>query len=460
MGGMWSSVADYVASLRLDAWMVGGAVRDELLGRPLRDTDFVVPGVGHPELRAALEPHGRVEDLVVAGQRVGVRLHPRDAAVRALAPAGIEFAPPRVERSTGPGRHDFEIVADASIPLEEDMRRRDFTVNAIAERLADKTILDPLGGREDLERRILRTTSPTSFRDDPLRIVRGLRFVSELGVEPDEATVQQMRDWAPQVRHVAGERIGGGLAADGMGELSKLLLGERPERALLLARDTGVLTVVLPEFEPALGYAQRGRSQHLPLDEHVFAVVQAAADAGERLQVRLAALLHDLGKPRADSTGEDHAAVGSRIARRALTRLRYATRLVDHVARVVAAHAFWLYDVTPLQVRRFLAQHGLEVARDAAAHKRADLLGKQSPPESHAAAEHFAQLVEREAAQPHRLGDLAVGGDDLKALGFTEGPELGRALRALLDDVVEDPARNTREALLVRARERRERTPA
>ena len=123
---------DYVRSLGLDAWEVGGAVRDDLLGIPHKDTDFVVPGVGYEELRAALAPHGRVEDLTVNGRHVGVRLHPRDRAVRALAPAGIEFAPPRVERSTGPGRHDFEIVADASIPLAEDMRRRDFTVNAIA----------------------------------------------------------------------------------------------------------------------------------------------------------------------------------------------------------------------------------------------------------------------------------------------------------------------------------------
>ena len=105
MGGVWGSLADYVRSLGLDAWVVGGAVRDELLGRPVRELDFVVPGVGHAELRAALEPHGRIEDLVVAEQRIGVRLLPRDRDARALQPAGIEFTPPRVERSTGPGRH-------------------------------------------------------------------------------------------------------------------------------------------------------------------------------------------------------------------------------------------------------------------------------------------------------------------------------------------------------------------
>ena len=302
---MWDSVADYVHSLGLDAYLVGGAVRDELLGIPVKDLDFVVPGVGHAELRAALEPHGKVEDLVVADQQVGVRLVPRDKAARALQPGGIEFAPPRVERSTGPGRHDFEIVADAGISLEQDMERRDFTVNAIARRLETGEVLDPLGGRADLDRKILRTTSPTSFRDDPLRIVRGLRFVSQLDLEADEDTLRQMREWAPRIEHVSGERIGGGLAADGMGELSKLLMGERPAKALRLARDSGVLVHLLPEMEPAIGFDQESRYHDLPLDEHTFEVVQAAADAGAPLRVRLAALLHDLGKPASAWRGQD-----------------------------------------------------------------------------------------------------------------------------------------------------------
>ena len=308
MAAVWDSVADYVHSLGLDAYLVGGAVRDELLGRTPPELDFVVPGVGHAELRDALEPYGKVEDLVVADQRVGVRLLPRDKAARALQPAGIEFTPPRVERSTGPGRHDFEIVADSEISLEQDMERRDFTINAIARRLETGEILDPLGGRADLERGVLRTTGPASFRDDPLRIVRGLRFVSQLDVDPDEDTLRQMREWAPRIDHVSGERIGGGLAADGMGELSKLLLGAQPAKALRLARDTGVLVHVLPEFAPAIGYEQQSRFQHLTLDEHIFAVVQAAADAGAPLGVRLAALLHDLGKPEADRDGGAHEA--------------------------------------------------------------------------------------------------------------------------------------------------------
>jgi putative nucleotidyltransferase with HDIG domain len=454
MRAVWDSVADYVHSLGLDAYLVGGAVRDELLGKTPYELDFVVPGVGHDELRAALEPHGRVEDLVVADQQVGVRLLPRDREARALQPAGIEFTPPRVERSTGPGRHDFEIVADAAISLEQDMARRDFTINAIAKRLETGEILDPLHGRDDLVRGVLRTTGPTSFRDDPLRIVRGLRFVSQLDVDPDADTLRQMREWAPRIEHVSGERIGGGLAADGMGELSKLLLGERPAKALRLARDTGVLLHVLPELAPALGYEQQSGRQHLTLDEHVFAVVQAAADAGAPLEVRLAALLHDLGKPEAEQNGGDHAAIGAAIAAKALSRLRYPTRLRAYVVRLVREHAF-AREGGPAAVdaRRFLARHGDRLAFDLVSHRAADLAGKAVPPEEHEWLERFRALLEQERTQPHRLADLAVDGNDLIATGFVEGPQLGRALQTLLDEVVEDPGNNRRDVLLGRARE-------
>ena len=148
-------IEDYVRSLGLDAYLVGGAVRDELLGHDSKDADFLVPGLDTEGLRAALAPHGRVEDLVVADRLVGVRLHPRDERIRKLTRAGIEFAPPRKEVSTGPGRHDFEIVADSSLSVEDDMRRRDFTVNAMARRLETGELVDPLGGQADIEARRL-----------------------------------------------------------------------------------------------------------------------------------------------------------------------------------------------------------------------------------------------------------------------------------------------------------------
>jgi len=444
------AIERYVAELGLDAYLVGGAVRDELLGLPSKDFDFLVPGVDHAGLKAALAPHGRVEDLEVAGQLVGLRLYPREREIRALAPAGIEFAPPRAERSTGPGRHDFEIVADPSISVEEDMRRRDFTVNAIARHLSTGELVDPFDGAADLKARVLRTVSPRSFEEDPLRLVRGLRFVSQLELDPDGETLRQLHEHAASVKLVSGERIGGGLHADGLGELSRLLLGSHPAKALRLARDTGVLAELMPEFAPAIGFVQPSKRQHLTLDEHVFAVVQAAADAGAPLTVRLGALLHDLGKPQAS---EAHAEESATIARGILSRLRYPTALRRRVVALVRAHAFHVEPADKLHARRFLREHGDELALELVAHKQADLRGKKPDAREEEELDRFGALVRAERVQPHRLDQLAIDGNDLIALGVEPGPALGRALDQLLTEVVENPAANTRDHLLGRVRE-------
>jgi tRNA nucleotidyltransferase (CCA-adding enzyme) len=469
---MRRELEDYVDSLGLDAYLVGGAVRDELLGLESRDADFLVPGVDTDGLKQALAPHGRVEDLIVAGRLVGVRLYPRDKTIRRLAPAGIEFAPPRKEVSTGPGRHDFEIVADATLSVEDDMRRRDFTVNAIARRLSTGEIVDPLNGRKDLERGVLRTVSPSSFAEDPLRLVRALRFVSQLGFDPDKSTLAQMRAEAKAVRLVSGERIGGGLAADGMGELSKLLLGREPGRALRLARDTGVLVQLLPEFERSIGFDQESRYHSLTVDEHTFEVVQAAADQNYSLAVRLAALFHDLGKPHVAWRGTDgrlhyyakrgfseksHEQVGCELAQSALSRLRYPNALRSRVVRIIRHHMFQIGKGDALRARRFLAKHGDEVAFELVDHKEADYRGKPADVDALPIADiekldQFRRLLKRERKHPHRLADLAVNGNDLIELGFKPGPDLGHVLRDLLRQVVDDPAQNSRAALLRRAR--------
>ena len=392
--------------------------------------------------------------------------------MRPYARAGIEFAPPRREVSTGRGRHDFEIVADASLSVEDDMRRRDFTVNAMARRLSTGELVDPLDGRADLQRRVLRTVSATSFSEDPLRIVRALRFVSQLGFDLDDTTLQQMRGEAQSVELVSAERIGGGIAADGMGELSKLVLGAEPAKALRIARDTGVLVHVLPEFEPAVGFDQESRYHDMTVDEHTFAVVQATADAKRALPVRLAALFHDLGKPLAAWRGTDgrlhyyakrgyadrsHEQVGAELAGTALRRLRYPNALRDRVCRIVRHHMFQVGKGDELRARRFLAKHGDEVAFQLVDHKEADFLGKRGssgppPLEDIEKLRRFRRVLEHERKQPHRLADLAVDGRDLIAIGFTPGPELGRALHELLREVVDDPSRNTHDDLVRRAR--------
>ncbi len=264
-----------------------------------------------------------------------------------------------------------------------------------------------------------------------------------------------MRENAEGVALVSGERIGGGLGDDGMGELSKLLLGGEPRKALRIARDTGVLVAMLPEYGPAIGFDSHSNDHAMTVDEHIFAVVQAAADAGVPLRVRIATLFHDLGKPR-PVAGESHSETGAKIAAQALRRLRYPTDLREQVVRIVRFHPFLLGAGDPLEARRLLARHGDELTFDLLDHWDADLRGRDRTETVLAKLDRVARfrvVVEQELASPHRLSDLAVDGADLIELGYVPGPELGRALQELLAEVVDEPGRNSRELLLGRAEE-------
>jgi tRNA nucleotidyltransferase (CCA-adding enzyme) len=233
-----------------------------------------------------------------------------------------------------------------------------------------------------------------------------------------------------------------------------------------------VLVQMLPEFERAIGFDQESRYHDLTVDEHTFAVVQAAADANRGLAVRLATLFHDLGKPHVAWRGTDgrlhyyakpgysdksHEQVGAELAGQALRRLRYPNALRDRVCRIVRHHMFQVGKGDDLRARRFLSRFGDELALQLVDHKEADYLGKrgsEGPPplDDVEKLRAFRKTLHRQRKQPHRLADLAVDGSDLIELGFRPGPELGRVLHELLRDVVDDPARNTKPVLLRLAR--------
>jgi tRNA nucleotidyltransferase (CCA-adding enzyme) len=244
-------------------------------------------------------------------------------------------------------------------------------------------------------------------------------------------------------------------------------MGRHPAKALRLARDTGVLVELLPEFERAIGFDQESRYHDLTVDEHTFEVVQAAADEGAPLRVRLAALFHDLGKPAVAWRGNDdklhyyakpgvaahsHEQVSAQLADAALERLRYPTDLRRQVVRIVRGHMLDPGRADEVRARRLLQRYGADLTFDLLDHKRADLLGKGLVNRQELERlSRFRELVERELDSPHRLRDLAVDGEDLLRLGYRPGPALGRTLQALLDEVVRDPSLNTREDLLARA---------
>ena len=187
-----------------------------------------------------------------------------------------------------------------------------------------------------------------------------------------------------------------------------------------------MLTLLVPEYEAAIGYRLGSERQPLALDEHLFAVVQGTADTGAPLAVRLAALVHDLGKPETDGTQASHAAVGAAIAGRLMRRLRYPTALRRRTVAIVAGHSFhldeWLHADVDRAIRRFLARHGDELARDLVTHKHADLVAKRVDPRELEALERLQRGLDEQAGSAHRLSDLAVSGGDLIAEGFVEVP--------------------------------------
>lgn len=443
-----------------EAFRVGGSVRDELLDRKPKDADYVVRGVSLVELNSAISRAGAKPSKLQTrdGQVVGARANARGLGL-------IEIALPRTEVSTGPRHGDFEIVCAPSLTLADDAVRRDFTINALYRDLTTREVVDPLGcGVLDLNDKIIRVTNPTSFRDDPLRILRAARFVSVLpGFSLKGSTYESMRAHADAVHGLTDKGVSG-TARD---ELLKLLMGRRVAKSLRILRDTGALAVLLPEIAPMLGFEQESRYHDMTTDEHTFTALDAAAGMHLDERVRVALLFHDAGKPAAAWKGpdgrlhyysngetEDHEIIGARIAEKALTRLNTPARFKRDVVTLVRRHMVPVVGkVKPSKVRRWRTELGDDLLADLFKHRLADVMGKGSIDNNALLAIARLEEVRADAQRAHvpiNPKDLPISGHDLIALGL-DGPAIGRVQRRLLHEVVSNPKLNEREWLLARA---------
>lgn len=437
----------YIRSLGFEAYRVGGSVRDEILGRTPKDADYVVFGADLDTLRSRVaETGGKPSKLQLRDERqIGVRANVRGLGL-------VEIALPRTEVSTGPGRHDFEIVVDPNLTLADDAKRRDFTINALYRDVnSPKTIVDPLQtGKDAVKQRVLQTTHRNSFRDDPLRILRAVRFVAR-GFAVDERTELQMQDHADAVTGLTVK----GVSGTAFDELCKTLMGRYVGRALRLMRDSGVMVVLLPELEPMIGYEQESRYHDLTTDEHTFVALEAAAGMHCDLRVRVALLFHDSGKPESAWVGEDgrkhyysngetedHEIIGARIAAAALARLNAPTSLRKDVDTLILRHMISLSGKTrPAKVRRWRCELGDELLADLLKHRLCDVMGKGSIDNAQLMA--LARLEQiREDAERHRVPksvkDLQINGHDAIERGL-EGKQIGAVLTAILHEVVSQP---------------------
>ena len=254
-----------------EIYEVGGSLRDELLGRVVKDVDFLVRGHSIDELLTTLRRYGPSEELRVAGRLVGVRFRPSFGPKE-----GIEIVPPRRESPIRPGEPDYTgnrtpISASSripSLPVRDDLERRDFTVNAMARDIHSGVWIDPFGGREDLAAGILRAVHPSAFRDDPLRILRGIARRGRDGLVPEPETLALMRDEAPRIAGLSAERV--------RETFDQAISGEFAADALRLARDVGALEAALPEWAACIGVPQRSATQAYTVDEHILHVLDEA----------------------------------------------------------------------------------------------------------------------------------------------------------------------------------------
>jgi len=431
------------------AYVVGGSVRDAILGRAGGDWDLATDA--RPDRLLAIFPGAVYEN------RFGT------VAVR---DAGEQH-----EVTTFRSDHDY---ADFRRPhrvefgddVRVDLARRDFTVNAIAwgapapdvaavgdvapgaePPVPEADYVDPFDGVADARARRLRAVGDPDlrFREDALRMLRAARFAAVLGFEIEPVTLAAMRTNAGLAAHVSAERTAA--------ELDKLLLAARPSVGLRILADTGLLHVIAPELAAQRGVPQN-KIEGEDLLDHALRTVDAVP--ASRPVVRLAGLLHDIGKPSTIDAGpfRGHEAVGADMAAALLERLRYPKVVVEKVVHLVRQHMFtYDRDWGDAGVRRFIQRVGVDAVDDLFALREADSIGSGLPPDA-GDVEDLRARVARELAAAVALdrSRLAVDGDDLMAeLGVPAGPHLGRILDALLDRVIADPALNDRATLLLLA---------
>ncbi|MCU1283180.1 MAG: tRNA nucleotidyltransferase [bacterium] len=427
-----------------EAWLVGGAVRDLLRGATAKDFDVATSAepadvtrvFGRKRTIPTGEKHGTVTVLT---ERDGVKQH-------------VEVTTYRGEGAYSDGRRPDEVVFVRT--LDEDLKRRDFTMNAIAYDPLDDKLADPYGGQRDLAARLIRAVGDPleRFREDGLRALRAVRFAAQLEFAIDAATERAIPEAIDVFRKVSFERV--------RDELCKILGARRPSVGLELMRTTGLLAASIPELLEGVGVHQNRFHAH-DVWHHTLAAVDATELSGDPpWLVRFAALLHDVAKPRTAAPKEDspaentfyrHESVGAGMADEICRRLKLSSAERETIVNLVGNHMFWYTpEWSDGTVRRFLSRVGLEHVDALFALRAGDVRARGQGEEPGREIDELRARIADEIAKASalKIGDLAVGGADvMEVLGVKPGPIIGEVLRALLERVLDDASLNDRDKL-------------
>ncbi len=428
-----------------EAYMVGGCVRDLLLGKEPKDWD-VTTNARPEEIQMLFEETYYNNSFGTVGV---VNADTEDVRVKV-----VEVTPYRKDGGYSDARRPDDV--EFGVSLEEDLARRDFTINAIALEPYKGQVVDPYKGQGDLKADLLRAVGDPRqrFQEDALRMLRGIRLGAELGFSIEQKTFEAMALLSGNLARISKERI--------RDELIRIVMSPRPMEALLHMKHTGLLQYVLPDLERGVGVTQN-KAHSYPVFDHLLRALQHAADKDWPLEVRLAALFHDISKPESrrvtpagDITFYGHEVVGSRVTRRALNDLRFPKDIVEKVVKMVRWHMFFSDPdkITLSAVRRMVANVGREDIWHLLNVRICDRIGSGRPKEQPFRFRKYKSMVEEALRDPISVRMLKIDGARLMDITHeTPGPRIGSILHALLEEVLDDPSKNTQEYLESRALE-------
>lgn len=431
--------------------LVGGQVRDLLIGRPSDDFDFVITHVSASDMENFLTKHGAVN---LVGKSFGVFIF--RPTIHSLSD-DIEIALPRTDKSFNTGGYrDFEIQTDPELPLEKDLERRDFTINAMAMNIETGEITDPFNGQADIKSGTIRAVGnpEVRFQEDYTRMMRAIRFAAQLNFAIEPGTRTAIKKLAKHINEMAIERI--------QTELSKILLSKNVEHGMILMKDTELLKQILPEIAEGIDVAQ-SKSHIYPVFEHLVKAADHASKRGYDLGIVLGALFHDCGKPRTKEHHPDgeitfyqHEYVGEDMTKKALNRLKYPKETVKKAAHLVRHHMFYYNqgEVSDAGVRRLIAKVGSDNIDDLIRLRIADRLGMGRPKAKPFKITDLERRVKLLQTAPLSVTMLAIDGNDvMKELDIKPSIRIKYLLNAILSEVLDEPKLNNKETLLKRLHE-------
>lgn len=429
-----------------EAYLIGGCVRDVLIGRTPKDWDLTTNA--HPEQIAALftetycnNDYGTVG--VVSEEATDERLKV------------VEVTPYRTESAYSDARRPDTVTFGVS--LEEDLKRRDFTVNAIAYRLHDEKVVDLFDGMGDIEKKRLKTVGEPDerFAEDALRMMRAVRLSSELNFAIESETLHSIIKNSDNLSRISTERISE--------EFIRIINAPTPMQGMVLLEKLGLIEYILPEIKDSIGCEQGGAHAY-DVYEHILRTLQAAADKGFSTEMRLAALLHDIAKPATRRTGGKnkeftffgHEVVGAKMTKQILERLKMPRETIEIVEKLVRWHMFFSDpdQITLSAVRRTIVRIGEDHIDELLNLRVCDRIGTGRPKEQPFRFRKYKAMVDQALRDPISVKMLQIDGNEIMELtGEKPGKKLGYVLHALLEEALDNPGINTKEYLKTRVLE-------